>query len=209
MWTIISTVYTENLTSVFFRNQSLGWAVGFDGRILKTTDGGQTWISQTSGTTANLFSVSFVSDSKGWAVGNNGTIISTIDGGLTWNSDASGVSSSISLFGVFFRNQSLGWAVGSNGTILKYTAPVSTLEETDKLFVNIYPNPIDKIVNVEFENYGKYQLQLIDMSGKIIQNFEVNAQNVQMNSASWSAGVYRLNITNDKGQMSNKTIVKQ
>ncbi len=39
-----------------------GYAVGDNGTILKTTDGGANWTAQTSGTTNNFFSVSFPVD---------------------------------------------------------------------------------------------------------------------------------------------------
>ena len=34
-----------------------GTVVGYEGTILRTTDGGTTWISQTSGTTETLYGV--------------------------------------------------------------------------------------------------------------------------------------------------------
>lgn len=45
---------------------------------------GQSWSTQTSGTSAALTSVYFISATHGWAVGTGGTIVSTTDGGLTW-----------------------------------------------------------------------------------------------------------------------------
>ena len=64
-----------------------GWAVGGNATILTTRDGGDTWQSQTSGTTNDLLSVQFAADGKrGWAVGGNGTILTTRDGGDTWQS---------------------------------------------------------------------------------------------------------------------------
>ena len=59
-----------------------GFAVGWGGRILQSTDMGITWTDETSGTSANLNDVSFVSDgSTGIAVGDSGTILRTTNGG--------------------------------------------------------------------------------------------------------------------------------
>jgi hypothetical protein len=44
----------NTLNAVDFVSPSIGWAVGYYGTILRTTDGGTTWNSQTSGTTDNL-----------------------------------------------------------------------------------------------------------------------------------------------------------
>src|SRR5690349_17945085 len=64
-------------------------AVGDPGTILRSTDGGATWIRQKSGTTSDLTAVSFTDANTGTAVGWNrdrreGTILRTTDGGATW-----------------------------------------------------------------------------------------------------------------------------
>src|SRR5258708_17576822 len=59
-------------------------AVGEFGTILRTTDGGVTWILQSSGTTNSLYGVSFADANTGTVVGRSGTILRTIDGGSTW-----------------------------------------------------------------------------------------------------------------------------
>jgi len=59
-------------------------AVGGFGTILRTTDGGDSWTLQPSGTTENLFGVSFVDANTGTAVGDHETILRTDDGGDTW-----------------------------------------------------------------------------------------------------------------------------
>ena len=51
------------------------------GTILRTTDGGATWVSQASGTTNLLRGVSFTDEHTGTVVGDWGTILRTTDGG--------------------------------------------------------------------------------------------------------------------------------
>jgi photosystem II stability/assembly factor-like uncharacterized protein len=46
---------------------------GDGGTILKTTDGGQTWTRQTSGTTLSFSSMYFTDACTGYAVGDSGT----------------------------------------------------------------------------------------------------------------------------------------
>lgn len=71
------------------------WGGSFDQRrpdtILKTTDGGSSWVEQDSGTLASLTSVYFVDAQHGWTVGarNNAPhlsacILATTDGGASW-----------------------------------------------------------------------------------------------------------------------------
>jgi hypothetical protein len=60
---------------VQFANPTHGWAVGANGTILLTTDGGATWQKRDSGVTAVLYGMHFADPTHGWAVGANGTIV--------------------------------------------------------------------------------------------------------------------------------------
>ncbi|HEY2775538.1 MAG TPA: YCF48-related protein [Candidatus Binatia bacterium] len=59
--------------------------VGYNGKLLSTTDFGSTWNIVESGSQHGLFSISFAPDKKvGWIVGQAATIQKTTDGGKTW-----------------------------------------------------------------------------------------------------------------------------
>jgi len=102
---------TEHLNSIHFIDNNTGWAVGTEGIILNTTDGGTNWYPQTSGTTEWLYSVHFANDTTGWAVGGVGTILKTTDGGTIWTPQTSGTS--LWLNSVHFANDTTGWVVGN------------------------------------------------------------------------------------------------
>lgn len=51
------------------------------GKILKTTDGGQTWVSQAHGSTSNFYAVAFADANNGVTVTLDGEIFETTDGG--------------------------------------------------------------------------------------------------------------------------------
>ena len=106
----------EGLTSVTFVNASLGWAVGDNGTILHTTDGGGTWTPQDSGTTTGQpVSVCFADKDTGWialsfSTGSVG-FLRTIDGGEHWTSQTKGTNNRW-LDDMDFVGASNGWAVG-------------------------------------------------------------------------------------------------
>ena len=70
-------------------------AVGDQGSILRTTDGGATWTQISSGTTAGLSGVSFAGANTGVAVGGQGVILRTMDGGATWTLEPSLTTSAL------------------------------------------------------------------------------------------------------------------
>ncbi|KUG24742.1 hypothetical protein ASZ90_005446 [hydrocarbon metagenome] len=67
-----------------FLNPDFGFAVG-NGRVARTTDGGDTWeIVHEDHTYIQFYSVSFFDDLNGFVVGSRGEILRTNDGGLSW-----------------------------------------------------------------------------------------------------------------------------
>ncbi len=77
----------------FVDNGKEGWAVGDEGVIQHTIDGGQTWERQATGTRASLRSLAFLTPYVGWVVGREeqphergsiGVLLFTRDGGQTW-----------------------------------------------------------------------------------------------------------------------------
>ncbi|MCZ6731195.1 MAG: YCF48-related protein, partial [Gammaproteobacteria bacterium] len=74
---------TSTLQAVHFVDAERGWAVGDDGTVLATSDGGRSWAAQTAGTAAILWSVDFVDAQNGGAVGDRGTVLPTTHGGRT------------------------------------------------------------------------------------------------------------------------------
>jgi len=74
------------LTGVSFPDARHGWAVGHDGVILATTDGGLTWKRQDAGIDLEsvYLDVHFRDVANGFAVGAYGKFMVTTDGGKTW-----------------------------------------------------------------------------------------------------------------------------
>ena len=107
------------MVSVYFTDINNGFAVGTNGIIVRTSNGGINWENSASGTSNDLTSVFFADQNKGWIVGNAGTIIRTIDGGINWEVQTSVTSDD--LFSVHFINSDHGWISGENGTLLKTT----------------------------------------------------------------------------------------
>jgi photosystem II stability/assembly factor-like uncharacterized protein len=60
------------------------WAAGDEGVVLKTTDGGDSWLLEPTGVTNRLNSICFHDENRGVAVGDQGTLLQTTNGGMTW-----------------------------------------------------------------------------------------------------------------------------
>lgn len=81
------------LHAVQFMDAEEGWAVGDEGVVWHTIDGGKTWERQPTGVRASLRSLHFLNPYVGWVVGREelpgggsvGVLLLTRDGGLKWH----------------------------------------------------------------------------------------------------------------------------
>ncbi|MHC4101402.1 MAG: YCF48-related protein [Planctomycetota bacterium] len=118
-WFPLDSGTDQNLEAVQFPvDDQTGYAAGGPGTILKTTDGGETWVAQTSGSAAGLRGMCFVNASIGFVVGSGGEILRTDDGGATWVPQTSNTTEVLRDV-VFPVDDQTGYISGDNGTILK------------------------------------------------------------------------------------------
>ena len=108
---------SSTFTSVYFNDINNGYAVTLSGNIFKTTDGGKTWISETTGNTNDFLSVNFINTNVGLIVGSNGIILKTTDGGKTLTAQTSNTTNSLNA--VRMVNSNVAFAAGSSGLILQ------------------------------------------------------------------------------------------
>lgn len=119
VWTPIDSGVESTLNDLYFHDAHNGIAVGWDGTVLLTTDGGETWVGPTSsppGTVA-LNGVSFGDALRGIIVGHAGSAWWTDDGGQNWHEGTSGTAENLQE--VAMLGPATGLAVGWGGTILR------------------------------------------------------------------------------------------
>ena len=75
---------SQELWDIHCINEDTVIAVGNNGYIIRTTNGGSYWDSIYSTTNNTLYKVTFVNDSIGYICGTNGTVLKTENCGLNW-----------------------------------------------------------------------------------------------------------------------------
>gem|GEM_PF-4717366 len=88
-YTFQTTGTTQYLHDVSCADNHTCWAVGTSATfsratMIKTTDGGQTWVPLSPGVSYPLLGVHFTNRTTGFAVGSSRNILKTTDGGTTW-----------------------------------------------------------------------------------------------------------------------------
>lgn len=118
-WKKSQTGTEQSLTDIFLLNEGLGWAVGFEGAILKTMDGGLTWktIKSVDINEPPLFAIWFRDASLGLAVGADSMVYRTLDGGDTWHSLK--LEYQTHLYAITQTDDSIIWIAGENHALFK------------------------------------------------------------------------------------------
>ena len=109
----------SSINAISFADSTLGLAVGSNGVIFRTTDGGITWVRIISGLTYDLYSVDFLPDElTAFISGELGSVMSSSDGGLTWQINTNDFTEDLK--SIFFNsvNNSL-YVAGTSGFIAK------------------------------------------------------------------------------------------
>ena len=114
-WQPVQSGTSSTLLDVDFVDPDHGWAVGQDGAIVATSDGGETWQAQDSGFELTIRGVDFSDTLTGWAVGHLGLILHTTDGGQTWVQAAHEAALGLDLIHVSFTSPNSGWIIAERG----------------------------------------------------------------------------------------------
>lgn len=126
-WNVaITPTQTFNHTAVHFSDVTNGWVVGFNGQVIRTTDGGSSWVNKNitgvAPFTPPLTDVFGINSTTAWVVGDRNTkVFKTTNGGDTWTDVFTGTFYSSGFRTVFFLNQNEGWIAGDYGIIRKTT----------------------------------------------------------------------------------------
>ena len=114
-WLDVSSAPNLSYSSLQFSDSLNGRFASTNGKVLKTTDGCQTWtFDEYEGGFTSLY---FVDENHGWIAGMQpngapyGLIKRTVDGGVTWTDSQTYAW----LMSVFFINQNIGWTAGHEG----------------------------------------------------------------------------------------------
>ena len=115
IWELQNPKPTSNrLSEICFIDDTTGWIAGEKGTILKTTDGGQNWELQNSGTDKWLWSVCFTDRDNGWAGGNGAVLLYTQNGGETWTRIPNAPWHA-TFINIFVKEPDTLWLAGLNG----------------------------------------------------------------------------------------------
>ncbi len=167
----------SSLRDIFFVDSQSGWAVGDNGLVLFTNDGGVSWNQGECPVSCCLESVHFVDRNNGWAVGGFtkpivnhvvGTILRSTDGGKTWRTLPHNQLSRLRK--VHFDDLNHGWAIGE-GTAL-YSSGLFTTVDGGNSWSSFSSRKRQSWINASANNssvVSNQKMNLVSTSGQVVK----------------------------------------
>lgn len=137
-WRPLEKTTTKNLNRLCFLDSLSGWVVGDSGTIIRTTNGGQSWVHQESGVTDDIIDIFMLNANRGWALALDlvgptygTTILTTTNSGANWQSKPFPVEERF-FYKVRFLDSLVGWMGGgsfvgtTNGGVSWFDATVDS-----------------------------------------------------------------------------------
>jgi hypothetical protein len=207
------------MNSAFFTNDSTGYAIGFSGIVMRTTNSGNSWEVLTFDLD-DITDIWFTDESTGYISGYSGLIYKTTDAGLIWVPKH--LFTTYRIYGIYFRDTYSGYAVGEWGMILKTSdnGPISVPEPDSESvevpgFIRIFPNPVTNETLIQFDRdqmESILEISVLNNSGTKFDEIKFENSSSTGNKIIWNkgnlpAGVYFLVVRTLKGISTEKFII--
>jgi len=173
------------------------------GKVLKTTDGGQTWTEILVPGAGSMQGLGFITTERGWLSG-RGVAMQTTDGGATWTTTTS-IDASVNRFEFF--DGVLGFAMGKRIYAIDTRTTAAAPTPADPASLEpVVPNPArgGAFVHYHVAEAGPVELAVFDLLGRQVALLANGPMPAGRHEARWDgrgsngapapAGVYLLRI---------------
>jgi len=142
---------SQRFMSIWILHPDTVFFSGNYGKILRTVDGGQNWVTLYSDTTRQFWGLWFVNSLTGFVAGSYGTIMKTTNRGNNWVILTTNIQNALD--GIYFVNENTGYVAGANVVLKTTNAGVNW---TNKYGIFISGFESAKAVYFSDENTGYY-----------------------------------------------------
>ena len=72
----------------------------------------------------------------------------------------------------------------------------------------IYPNPVSDVVNLNFPHHDTWEVRCVNLSGQVLEGYEVRGDQFSMALAQYPIGVYLIEVISGNGVWNSKIVVE-
>ncbi|MEE9440086.1 MAG: YCF48-related protein [Saprospiraceae bacterium] len=212
-WDLVSIPTLSHLRDIFFLSPTIGYISCDNATILKTIDGGMTWINMNvdlSGI-ATIAKIHFISEDRGYIAGFN-YFRETSNGGVTWTDVPGFENTPGTLYQIqdfFFVNDQVGYICGDQALLYKTTDGGNTWVDM-KVDIPGIDFTIESLFSIHFlDNHpnigfacGYHGLLIRTYDGGV--NWELMSSDIEGTNTDFGSIFHDLDFFGNKGLMSSQ-----
>lgn len=170
IWTKKNTSYDQY--DIIFLNDDLGYSCGYQDKILKTTDGGESWTEEilNGSSSTYLFSMSVVDGNNIMAAGDKGKVYRY--DGSSWFNENTGFNQQI--FNIFMIDEDIAWGTSFGGKLLMYdnrkTLSTDRVDIEKGKSIDFKYEIVNLNLNIKFNDLKPSSISVYTLEGKSIIN---------------------------------------
>ncbi len=84
---------------------------------------------------------------------------------------------------------------------------IHTSDHKASSLFSVFPNPADQWVKVELKNIKNGDVEIFDLSGRIVYQGRIHNELIQISTKHFTPGIYFINVKNDFGGATKKLII--
>jgi len=197
----------ELILEMDFINDNIGFVVGRNNFMLRTYDGGVTWVQLFPGEDNSVInSIDFVSTTRGF-ITMDGTVHKSTNAGFSF------LSENVQYFSTVHSIQMIDLDVGYGITSVPYDYDghsifrrKNTIGLDDVVLqedISIYPNPTFDEINISMqENIDLDEIRILSLEGRLINKIEDGVTNISL--LDYPSGVYMIEFISKEGMIVKK-----
>ena len=108
-----------------------------------------------------------------------------------------------------FVEDVLFWDTNNRWEFLNGNVPILGNNDLIIPTVSLYPNPSNELINISFGEDRLSNIELYDITGKLLFKKELNANTYALNIANYPSGTYLVKVYNQNNALLNKKIIKK
>ena len=201
------------LRSIYFTDANNGYIVGKNSFatqaiLVRTTNGGATWIPQVVLGT-HYVDIEFLNSDTGFILSQNpgsnmSVIFKTINGGTTWNFQTTLPKAQTD---IAFPSFNVGYTCGLNGTIFKSTNINLSIEDLENgTELSVYPNPSAGKITISFDSSMPTDNLMIELYSASGERLILQSNTGSLDISNIPSGVYLLKIQSETSSWTKKVI---
>lgn len=193
---------------IFFSDLQTGFIVGWWEAISKTEDSGNSWtrLYYDRSSQISFKAIDCLDNNHCYVVGDSASVYSSSNGS---HFSPEPIPVSENLHGVDITDKYC-FIVGDNGTVFRkeHNITSTTMESKPQAQISIFPNPTQHLFHIATgsNNIEIEKIELIDISGKLIQQFD--SVNHTIDVSIIPSGVYFLSLEYEGNKITKKVVIK-